>query len=157
MCHSGVVDDTTWGALALVLTLTGGGYTYWAFTHRGAAAGTRGAALTVLPVAAWLTGTLRMFTRILDAVLDWATSLVLSPLVWLGIGLAGLSVVLWVVAGFLGSRTPDAKRPRRSAPAGRRLEELPAARRPESGPVVRDEMDDEMDEIQAILRKRGIS
>ncbi len=151
------MDDTTWGALALVLTLTGGGFTYWAFTHRGSAAGTRGAALTVLPVAAWLTGTLRMFTRILDAVVDWATSLVLSPLVWLGIGLAGLSVALWVVAGFLGSRTPDAKRPRPSAPAGRRSEELPAARRPESGPVVRDEMDDEMDEIQAILRKRGIS
>ena len=144
------MDETTWGALAVVLTLLGGGYSYWAFVNRGAAAGTRGAALTLLPVAAWLTGTLKMFTRIVDAVVDWATSLVLSPLVWLGMGLAGLAAVLFVVAGFLRSRGAG-DRPAVRAPADR--SELPAARQPASEPVV----DDELADIEAILRKRGIS
>jgi hypothetical protein len=143
------VDETTWGALAVVLTLLGGGYTYWAFRHRGAAAGTRGAALTLLPAAAWLTGTLKMFTRIVDAVVDWATRLVFSPSVWIGLGLAGLAVVLFVISGMmrtrgLGGATRSGKPPARELPA--------SSSGPRSQPVV----DDEMADIEAILRKRGI-
>lgn len=147
------MDETTWGALAVVLTLAGGGYTYWAFRQRGAAAGTRGAALTLLPVAAWLTGTLRMLTRIVDAVVDWATSLVFSPAVWLGVGLAGLSVVLFFLAGLLRSRSPEAAQETPSATTAGRKKKLPAARRPEPGPVVEDDLAD----VEAILKRRGIT
>jgi len=151
------MDETTWGALALVLTLLGGGYTYWAFSKRGAAAGTRGAALTLLPAAAWLTGTLKLFTRIVDAVVDWATSLVFSPTVWLGVGLAGLSFVLFFLAGLLRSRSgdadtgPDARS--RSVPKTDAKRGLPASRQPEPGPVV----DDELADIEALLKRRGIT
>ena len=48
----------------------------------------RGLAITLLPAAAWLTGTLRLFTEIADAVTDWAVHLVFSPKVWLGVILA---------------------------------------------------------------------
>jgi len=157
--HSGGMDETTWGALAVVLTLVGGGYTYWAFRSRGAAAGTRGAALTLLPAAAWMTGTLRMFTRIVDAVVDWATSLVFSPTVWLGVGLAGLSFVLFFLAGLLRSRSEEpgdsgeAVGPKRSATTAGRKRGLPASRQPEPGPVV----DDDLADIEAILKRRGIN
>ena len=145
------MDETTWGALALVLTLVGGGYTYWAFRNRGAAVGSRGAALTLLPVAAWLTGTLRMFTRIVDAVVDWATSLAFSPTVWLGVGLAGLSFVLFFLARYLGGR-PDAPATPDAAPTHRAKQVRPGAA-PRSEPVV----DDELADIEAILKRRGIS
>ena len=148
------MDETTWGALALVLTLVGGGYTYWAFAHRGAAVGTRGAALTLLPAAAWLTGTLKMFTRIVDAVVDWATALVLSPPVWLGIGLAGLAFVLFFLSRFLGSKGGGAaSRKTAAAPPGASRQTLPTGPAPKSEPVV----DDELADIEAILKRRGIS
>lgn len=145
------MDEVTWGALTLTLTLLGGGYTWWAFTHRGAAAGTRGAAVTLLPAAAWLTGTLRMFTEILGSVTDWATHLVFSPRVWLGIVLAGASALLFVASG----RLRDRAGPRRSASvessggsAG-----LPPGKPARGEPVI----DDDMAEIEAILRRRGIN
>lgn len=141
------MDEVTWGALALTLTLLGAGYTWWAFRHRGPAAGTRGAAFTLLPAAFWLTGTLEMVTEIAGSVADWATRLVLSPLVWLGLGLAGLSVVLLVVARMI----PDRTRTERGAPS--QPGALPPGGQARTGGVV----DDDMAEIEAILRKRGIS
>jgi hypothetical protein len=147
------VDETTWGALAVVLTLLGGGYTYWAFLNRGAKAGTRGAALTLLPAAAWLTGTLKMFTRIVDAVVDWATSIVLSPPVWLGVGLAGLAFVLFVIAGFLPSRS--GAKARSSVPGGAQPKAVPPAPKGRQEPILDD--GDDLADIEAILRKRGIT
>ncbi len=142
------MDDVTWAALALVLTVLSGGYTYWAYRNRGAAAGARGAAVTLLPPALWLTGTLKMFTRIVDAITDWATHLVFSPAVWIGIVLAGLSVVLFGVAGRLGGgkTTPNSTEPPRTPGSLN----APGAR---PAPAI----DDDLSEIEAILKKRGIT
>jgi hypothetical protein len=147
------VDDVTWGALALVLTALGGLYTWWAFTRRGAAPGTRGAALTLLPAAAWLTGTLEMFSEIGGSIADWATGLVFSPAVWLGIALAGTSVALMLLATRLPSRRRESRRSTPAADPGRERRALPEGRPPSSAPVV----DDDMAEIEAILKRRGIS
>ena len=57
----------------------GGFYTWWAYRNRGATPAMRGLALTLLPAAAWLTATLRMFSEIAAAVTDWAVHLVFSP------------------------------------------------------------------------------
>lgn len=112
------MDDVTWGALAFALTVLGGVYTWWAFRHRGAAAGLRGLALTLLPPAAWLTGTLGMFTQIVRAIGSWATHLVLSPIVWAGIAAAGTSVLLWLVATGLDRWRPVEGRDGRDAVPG---------------------------------------
>ena len=48
------------GALALVLTVSAGRYSLLAWRRRGPAAGLRGLAWTLVPVAAWLTGTLKL-------------------------------------------------------------------------------------------------
>ncbi|MGI8645401.1 MAG: hypothetical protein ACR2JD_03635, partial [Nocardioides sp.] len=93
----------------------------------------------------------KILTRIVDTVVDGATSLVLSPMGRLGVGLAGLSVVLFVIAGYLRSRGVGGGHP--VTPAAGDRGELPAARQSKSEPV----LDDELDDIEAILRKRGIS
>lgn len=150
------MDDVTWGALAFALTVLGGVYTWWAFRHRGAAAGLRGLALTLLPPAAWLTGTLGMFTQIVRAIGSWATHLVLSPIVWAGIAAAGTSVLLWLVATGLDRWRPvEGRRPRRE----RRLDSgrdgrdaVPGGTGGTGGAGAGDEFAD----IEELLRRKGI-
>lgn len=147
------MDEVTWAALTTVLTALGAAWTWYAFRHRGAASGLRGAGLTLLPPAAFLTGTLEMFTEIGGSVLDWATSLVLNPMVWAGIVLAGLSVVL------LGSSTMLRNRGLGGKPGD------PGAQQPKqaSGPQDRPGLppapsdDPELADIEAILKRRGIT
>lgn len=137
------MDDVTWAALAAVLTVLGAAWTWYAFRNRGVASGLRGAGLTLLPPAAWLTGTLEMFTEIGGSVADWATHLVLSPIVWAGIVMAGLSVVLLGSSAMLRERGRGGKPP----PA------LSGGSTPPKQPVV----DDDLDDIEAILKRRGIT
>ena len=149
------MDDVTWGALTATLMVVGGIYTWFAFRRRGLAAALRGAALTLLPLAAYLTNTLEMLGRIGDAVLDWATSLVFSPVVWSGVVVAAIAGVLFVVSGLLSSRgLGAAPRPRETGLATT----LPAAPR-KGAPVLGGDPGnpDNMAEIEALLRKRGIS
>ena len=98
------IDDTTWAALALMLTILGAAYTWFAWRRSGLAAGMRGLAWTLLPVAAWLTGSLKLVTGIVEDIVNWAAKLVFSPVVWLGIVVAGVAVALWVLSGFLRAR-----------------------------------------------------
>ena len=118
----------------------------------------RALGFTLLPVAAWLTGTLELVTEVGGSVADWATSLVFNPFTWAGIALGGLSMVLFVVSGILRDR--QLARGQEGGPArspgevqGARPTELPKARKAGSRPPV----DDEMAEIEALLKKRGIS
>lgn len=158
MCNAGDVDDVTWGALTLTLTLLGGAWTWFAFRNRGLASGLRGAGLTLLPAAAWMTGTMEMFTEIGGSVADWATHLVLSPVVWAGIVLAGMSVLLLGVSGALRQRGLGAKPGSREArPAvegsGPATPALGRSQQKKGEPAI----DDDLADIEAILRKRGIT
>jgi len=160
------VDAITWGALTLTLTLLGGIWTWLSFRRRGAAAGLRAAAFTLLPAAAWLTHTLQMFTRIASAIADWAANLVFNPFVWAGVVLFGISGVLFVVSGLMRSRqlanAPSQKRGPRRWLGRKRADKraratpgaLPGSAAGRSQPVIDD---DGMDEIEALLRKRGIT
>ena len=149
--YAGHVDDAAWGALTLSLSILGGIYTWFAFRSRGFVAGLRGAGFTIIPLALLLTDTLQMVTRIGSAVGDWAANLALNPTTWLGIILAILSVGCFVAAGFLSDRgvgvTKGEDEPRRK--------ELPKGKGGKSKPVLAD-VDPEMAEIEALLRKRGI-
>ena len=136
------MDDASWTALALTLTLLGAAGTWLAWRRRGVVAGLRGAGLTLLVPAAWLTDTLRMFTRIADAVGDWALGLALSPVVWAGIVLAGVAVLLLGTASVLSSRG-----------AGARAEVEAPARERRGAPAI----DDDLADIEALLKRRGIS
>jgi hypothetical protein len=140
------VDDAAWAALTLSLTVAGGIWTWFAFRNRGLASGLRALGFTLLPLAAYLTNTLQMFTGIATEIGDWASHLVFSPVVWLGIALAGVSVVLIGVSGRLRTRqvgsAPEAKAVPTTGPGGK------------GRPALAE--DDDMADIEALLRKRGI-
>ena len=147
------VDDVTWGALTLTLTLIGGLWTFYAFRNRGVASGLRGAGLTLLPAAAWMTGTLEMFTDIGGAVGDWATHLVFSPTVWAGIVLAGISVLLFGASSALRERGRGGKPG--AAPAAEGKREKKAL--PEGVEPGRSRDRRRHGRHRGLLRKRGIT
>ena len=139
------MDDVAWGALALALTLVSGLYTWTRARAKGAASLARWSGLTLLPVAAYLTHTLRLLGRIGTAIADWATGFVWSPVVWLGLILAVIAFVLIGVSARLTNRgsatapkTPRSVKPK--APAGADLG-----------------LGDDLDDIESILKKHGIS
>lgn len=145
------MDDAAWAALTLSLTVLGGIWTWAAFRRRGLASGLRALGFTLLPVAAYLTETLQLLTRIADAMADWATRLVFSPSVWLGVVVAGIGVGLIAVSGALRARhlgrAPGGATGSRTQPA--------SGQASRGAPAIGS--DPEMAEIEALLRKRGIS
>jgi hypothetical protein len=159
------VDGATWQALGLVLTLLGLGLSAVVWARRGPAKGLRVVAWSLLPLAAGLTGVLRLGWEITDAVVHWAARLVFSPVVWLGLVVAGVAVALFVVSGWMMRRgRPQSAAPAQVAGRGSRgsgSKELPHASRPEGG--ARREgasrtgsAGDDMSDIEEILRKHGI-
>lgn len=150
-------DAATWGALACALSAVGALITWAAWRRRGAVPALRGLAWTLLPLAAWLTGTLRLVAEVFTDVAFWALHLAFSPVVWLGIVLAGTSVVLFTVSGMI-DRSRRASRadslPRRGPS---RLGRGARSRRrsgQDGAPAVGD---GDLADIEAILRKHGIS
>ena len=149
------LDDTTWAALALVLTILGAAFTWVAWRRRGLAAGIRGLAWTLIPVAAWLTGTLQLAGNILEDVINWGARLVLSPIVWLGIVVAGVAALLWITSGVMRARGIGVRGKDREVSSGR-TKAVPAARGGKQPARKSDDDLDDMDDIEAILKRHGI-
>ena len=160
------MEGTTWAALTAALTVAGAIWTWIAFRRRGAANGLRALGFTLLPAAAWLTGTLEMVVEIAGSVTDWATGLVFNIFTWTGIGLAGLAAVLFVVSGFIRDRQLGRARSGRTAgkasgktggtTSGVASAKQQGALPPSSGTAGRSPIDDEMADIEALRKRRGI-
>jgi hypothetical protein len=150
--------------------LTGLGFvaSWFAFRRRGFAAGLRGVAWSLLPLAAYLTGAIEMIWKMGTAIGSFATSFIFSPEKWAGIAVVGVAFVAFVVSGMLRRTRPgkedkagkgklaDGKAKNggaKAAPA--RKGQAIAAR---SGTVAgAGGDDDDFREIEKILRDRGIS
>lgn len=91
---------------------------YLAMWRRGFGSGLRGAAWSLLPIAAYLTGSIEMFWKMGVAVGDFAKGFVFSPRVWSGIALTGLAVALFIVSGPLRRRRVERGQEKRAARAG---------------------------------------
>jgi hypothetical protein len=144
-----------WLPLCGGLTLLGLIISWVVWRRRGAAAGLRWAAVSLLPLAAYLTHAVKMLWQIGSAIGSFATSFIFSPQVWAGVALTGLAIVLFVVSGTMRrgrARKPDAgaegpaARPA-GAPAGKAL-------KPAKGkaPAV----DDDLGDVADILRRHNI-
>jgi hypothetical protein len=142
-----MLDSVTWAAFAVTFTILGGVGTWLAYRRRGLRSGLRWAATTLLIPAAYLTHTLKMLGRIGSAIAEWATSFVWNPFVWVGLGLAVLSVLLFAVAARLPDRDPKAVQPR----GGRKAVDAGSGAPAVSG------TDAETAEIEALLKRHGIS
>lgn len=140
------VYNAAWFALAILLTAGLGAGAVWTLRRRGWRPALFVAGLTLMPLALYLTGTLRVVGVIVDQVAGYFVGFAFSPAVWAGVILGGVGVLLMGAATALkrrgvGGRTPAPRldKPSPAAPAG------PAA-----------SADQGMDDIEAILRKHGI-
>jgi hypothetical protein len=168
-------DKIAWLPLCGGLTGLGLVLSYIAMRRRGLGAGLRGAAWSLLPLAAYLTGAIEMFWKMGAAIGDFAKGFVFSAQVWSGIIVAGVAAVLFVVSGSVRRRrvkqgqdqqgvtaktaagsgreiapkTPKTAQVATTAPAG-----APAkARKGKSAAAD----DDDLGDIEDILRRHGIT
>jgi hypothetical protein len=172
-------DKIAWLPLCGGLTGVGLVLSYLAMRRRGLGSGLRWAAVSLLPLAAYLTGAVEMFWKIGVAIGDFATGFAFSPRVWSGIAVAGLAVVLFVASGPLRRRAKqDRVEPGReskaAAPASGAAGSLPApgkqlVTRPGAGAAVpagvpakarrgsSADDDDDLGDVEDILRRHGIT
>ncbi len=97
-------DNIAWLPLCAGLTGLGLVLSYLVMRRRGLGSGLRWAALSLLPLAAYLTGAIKMIWQMGVAIGDFAKGFVFSAQVWAGIAVAGLAVVLFVASGPLRRR-----------------------------------------------------
>ena len=112
-------DKIAWLPLCGGLTGLGLVLSYLAMRRRGIGSGLRGAAWSLLPIAAYLTGSIEMFWKMGVAIGDFAKGFAFSPRVWSGIALAGLAVVLFVASVPLRRRSVGRGQDRQAAESGR--------------------------------------
>lgn len=154
------MDQGAYLALAAALTVLGAIWTWVALRRRGLGAGVKALGWTLLAPAAYLTGLLRAGGRIVDAIADWAARLVFSPTVWIGFGIAALAIVLIFLARLLPTKEKPSRAARKgtagAAPAGSAGPASVAAPKTAKSPVI-DEDDDDLADVNDILKKYGIS
>jgi hypothetical protein len=174
-------DKIAWLPLCGGLTGLGLVLSYLALRRRGLGSGLRGAAWSLLPLAAYLTGAVKMLWKMGVAIGDFATGFVFSTQVWAGIAVTGLAVVLFMVSGPLRRRarrgqgepgqaarsvtaSPGAATPSReisartAAPAVKAPAATPApvpAKGRRGGQPADD--DDGLGDVEDILRRHGIT
>jgi hypothetical protein len=150
------LDNSTWMALGLTLTLIGLAVSAVVWKRRGPAPGLRAAAWALLPLAAGMTRTLKVLWEMGELFVRYVTNLVFNPLMWLGLLVLSVSVVLFVVSGVMRSRGVGTRgRPGStgSGTAKTGSTALPArSSRSKAEPV-----DDDLADVEAILRKHGIT
>lgn len=132
--------------ISTAVTVLGLVASWAAAKRRGTASGLRGAAWSLVPLGAYLTG----LTKFL-------ADLVFSPLKWAGVIVLALGGVLYLTSGVMLRRGAD------TAPAGRKgkREESTPKGAPAGGSSKAIEkraphIDDDMAEIEKILKNRGI-
>jgi hypothetical protein len=120
----------------------------------------QGIGLALAPIALYLSGLLRLLWNGVVAVVGWASRVILSPPVWVGLSLLALCVVLWVVGGFVARRTPRRTKAERAGTTPAARSGAPAAVAGRQGKATANRQqpaqDDDMAEIEALLKSRGI-
>lgn len=157
-------DKVIWLACCGGLTGLGLIMSWLVARRRGARAGMQWAGWSLLPLAVYLTGADEMFWKIGVAIGDFAKGFAFSQRVWSGIALAGLAFVLLVSSGAVRGRK-QVKQAKDTAPVragsapGTQLAptqpapaKLPQRRKPAAASG-----DDDLNEVEEILRRRGIS
>lgn len=127
----------------------------------------QGIGLALVPIALYLTGLLRILWDLVVALIGWAGQIIFSPAVWFGLSLLALCIVLWVVGGIVARRAAvkaiaagsSARGSAGSTRAGSSKAVGGRTSSKSSGSVAKQSappIDDDMAEIEALLKKRGI-
>ncbi len=136
--------------LCIGLALLGVIATGFAWRRRNKGRVIQGVALALAPVALYFSGLLRLLWNGIVAVGTWASTLILSPAIWFGLALLGFCVVLWVVGGIVARRS---RARAKAVPSKSSAAALPAKGKSDRN---QPPVDDDMAEIEALLKARGI-
>jgi hypothetical protein len=145
--------DTVLLPLCLGLTLLGVIATGIAWRRGNKGRVIQGIGLALAPIALYFSGLLRLLWDGVVAVGAWASKIIFSPAIWFGLALLGFCLVLWVVGGILARRVSAKKsKSATSTPAG----SVPAVQGRKGTKQPPPPVDEEMAEIEALLKSRGI-
>ncbi len=149
------------------LTAAGLVLSYFRWRRKGPRAGYRLAAWSLLPLAAYLTGTVTLISRVSTAVVNFGGSFVFSTKTWAGVVLAGLAVAMLLTSG--GIPLTGRRKAKKAARAAAQPAVAPgsgngqAALGPGSAKAGKKAKrgaapaDDDLADVEEILRRRGIS
>ena len=91
--------DIWWLPLTTGLTVLGFLLTYAIYRRSGTRPALRAAAVSLLPIAAYLTGATAMLWKVGVAIGEFGTGFAFSTTKWVGIGVTGLAIALFLAAG----------------------------------------------------------
>jgi hypothetical protein len=164
-----VWEQIAWFPICGGLTAVGLVLSYFRWRRSGARAGMRLSAWSLLPLAAYLTGVVLLIGRVGAALVRFGGSFAFSPKSWSGVVLAGISVVLFLVSGGIPllsrKRAKGKKAVQAAAPSavGTVADAEPAKIGTGTGRLAKPAKrgapaaaDDDLKDIEEILRRRGI-
>jgi hypothetical protein len=146
--------DTVLLPLCVGLTLLGVIATGVAWRRGNKGRVIQGIGIALAPIALYFSGLLRLLWDAVVAFGTWASKIILSPAVWFGLSLFGLCVVLWVVGGLIARRSTGTKSKEVSTESTANA--LPAKKGAPKTRQSQPPIDEEMAEIEALLKSRGI-
>jgi hypothetical protein len=130
-------------SISLAVTVLGLVGSWAAVRRRGAASGLRGAAWSLVPLGAYLTG----LTKFLS-------DLVFSPVKWAGVIVLGLGAVLYMASGVMLRKGGGTE----VGPGRKKAERAPSGGAPKGAVEQgRSGVDPDLADIEQILKNRGIS
>jgi hypothetical protein len=151
-------SQIAWLPLTGGLTLVGLILSFMVWRRRGAGAGLRGVAWSLLPLAAYLTGVIELLWRFGTAIVSFATSFVFSPERWAGVILTGVAAALFAISG--GLRRGRARKQAGGQQPGKAVAAAPAASGAPAKAVKAGKgatpADEEFGDVAEILRRHGI-
>jgi hypothetical protein len=144
VCHARCVsyNDVVWLPNALVMTAVLAAIAVWRWRSKGALVGLRWTGVAMLPLALYAIGLFRLVWSVSLAVSRFVTGFAFRPSVWIGLFLALVAVVLIVLPSKVERRLGGSTESRADKPA------VTSKRRSSS--------DDDMAEIEDILKKHGL-
>ncbi|MDA2811308.1 cellulose synthase [Nocardiopsis sp. RSe5-2] len=145
--------------LGAAITIVGLLISWVVWRRRGAAAGLRGVAWSLVPLAAGLLGLMATVWRAVADIVGILAGLLFNPMVWAGVAVAALAAVLFVVSGVMRAkgrgvrpgRGGGEQKPGKKAAEGGAAPGLEGGRGKKAGAG-----DDDMGDIEDLLRKHGI-
>jgi hypothetical protein len=159
------------GAICVAVTAVGLVISWRVWRKSGAIRGLRAVAWSLLPLGAYLVGAVRLLGSLVANIVRFAGAFVFSPKSWAGVIVIALAVVLFLMSGglpLLNWRKARERRRAAKAAAGRgpggptAPPAIPASRRAPaptkaSRTAAAPDDDDDLGDVQEILRRRGIN
>jgi hypothetical protein len=140
-------DTVVWLPNALILTALLAAFAWWRWRSKGPVSGLRWTGVAMLPLALYAVGLFKLAWTVGLAFSRFVTGFVWRPSVWLGLVLVAIALALIVLPPKLDRRTGSSGPSKQDGSDRRRA----LGSSPKAAPA-----DDEMAEIEDILKRHGL-